>query len=205
MPRDPRLESSDPLPGQPSTKIDALGKIVGLGLSALFLVFVMYLYLTGRLTSPTNTERGVFFAVLIILGGPVPYFYVNMATKFNVQTPVGKISLFGGYAVAVFAAVFAVFLIPGDEKIRKLSLDNLARDIHSKDIKVQILGSHRDLLCVPSGDNKEPYVIYCNFLSSSVKSARVKITFLENPQQRPKTIEREISWKGPVFADLNLE
>ncbi|MDB6025611.1 MAG: hypothetical protein JWM68_1834 [Verrucomicrobiales bacterium] len=94
---------------------EKFGKIVGLVVSVGFIIFSCWLLQSGRFIAPTSTELAGFYALFIILGGPIPYFFVSLATGLELKSWLGRFTVAGGYAVAVFAVVFVTNYVTAPE------------------------------------------------------------------------------------------
>jgi hypothetical protein len=118
--------------------LDKAGKLTGLVVSVLFFSFGVWYLSSGKLAFASQKELGLLYAFVIILGGPIPYFFVNVTdTRAKLSTPLGQFSLAGGYVVAVLATVFALKVVPQDEhSCVHISCNNYDHDIAPTKIAV---------------------------------------------------------------------
>ena len=156
--------------------MDKFGKIVVLAMSVVFCVFVIWALSTGIITQWNQTALGAFWFFVIVLGGPIAYYFSNtVSDRADISTPVGKATLVGGYAVSVAAYGVVTFFPPPDPKPvidplaqtawRKCVLDNdLADDItDARSIVVTNLDGNGHLLEVPLVNERSRVEFYCCF------------------------------------------
>jgi hypothetical protein len=121
----------------PSTDpLDYIGKLVGLLMSVVFFAIAIWYLVSGTASEATGQQQQVFYALMIILGGPIPFFFVSNVTSLSLKTPLGFCTIGGGYAIAIFACYFVTNLMEEKEVWRRFSLDNLEQKIASQNIRI---------------------------------------------------------------------
>ena len=156
-----------PQPDPPNQPLPSarVARILILLLSVAFFVFVMFCIGTRFFEDAGHRTMRVFNALLIILGGPVAFYFVNTIAKVELKTLLGAISVSGGYAVAI-AAVLIPPLISQQEENRLawdlVKLANLKHSISAEDIHLIDSTPPARVFEVETGDS-EAYQLICLF------------------------------------------
>jgi hypothetical protein len=142
--------------------LDPVGKTVGLAMSVLFVVLAIWYLVSGTAAVALRGQQEVFYALMIILGGPIPYFFVGNATALSLKTPLGAFTVAGGYVVAIFACYFVTNLMTEREVWRRFALDNIEQRIESNRIQIWMESNAAELHKEEMEPNK-PFHFMCFF------------------------------------------
>jgi hypothetical protein len=198
-PRQTKGSVQEPPPKGPLW-LDSIGKLVGLLMSVLFFVLATWYLVSGNAGAAVIGQQQVFYALLIILGGPIPYFFVSTATSVSLKTPLGMCTIGGGYAIAAFAAYFVTSLIQEREVWRRFTLDNLEQKIESKEI--QIWGTAADVeLVKEASENGKPFEFLCRFEEND---AQITVTIQVPQPDGPKWIKQPLKRNGKRFETIEI-
>jgi hypothetical protein len=192
-------------PGPVAPLVDFIGRLVGLMMSALFFLFAAYYLVSGKAAGATQIELQVLYALMIILGGPIPYFFAS-ATNANVSlnTGAGRIWLAGGYAVSLAAVLVVMYVIPGHEVWRVIEFDNLKQKIPTRTINLWQDGGGSDVYRLQS-DDSTPCRAWCRF-RANVTAIGLTIRFLHptNPVIGVAEIHKQVSRAGKEVEYISL-
>lgn len=114
--------------GSAAGNVDALGKLTGLVMSVLFFIFAVWFLMSGKLEGAEQNTLNGFYVLMIVLGGPIPYFFASSSELVKLRTPVGVICLTGGYAVVVAALYFVHIVMPSQHVWRLVKIAPPADD-----------------------------------------------------------------------------
>ncbi len=165
------------IPADGQTNIDSIGKIVVLTMSVAFVVLALWLIATDRLKRPGYTLN-LFYALMIILGGPIAYFFASATTRIELNSPSGRAWFGGGYAVSVFAVLFATRLVPPQHVYHLVRLNNIEEDVPAKQIAISEhspAGAVFEDLSSDSG----AYQFLCHFQPGS-QDIKIRIKFSDD-------------------------
>lgn len=117
---------AEPRPDRKPGALRTFGGVMGLLMSAAFLLFTAALILLEALgiARITHGSRALLCAMIVILGGPIPHFFVTSATKVEISVPGRTVAITGGYAVAIVAAYFFWQLTPAEHVWREVRLES---------------------------------------------------------------------------------
>lgn len=173
--------------------------------SLVFFAFLMLLVYADKIRGMDGVTLGVLSCLTLLLGGPVAYFFVHAAsTRFDLTMPWGRVTLVGCYAVAA-TATFLIWMAPEREFLRKISLDNVRRDIRASDIQVEQISEGGQLRILRSDSDNGPFEFVCYYPSSLVGEIEVRITYVANILEGQKEITKSVPRVGAAVAQVPME
>lgn len=163
-------------------KLDTIGKIVGLIANVLFVAFAFFMIGSGRSNDLPDSSLRLFYALLIILGGPIPFFFVSSTTTIQLSTAWGKATIAGGYAIAIVAVFIVIKEIPPSGPIWRY---------------VEVRGVPADHLeCSKMGSSGQLFM-----LAPDSKSSLLRAVCKLNPGE---TVDITIKIIGPIGVVTNI-
>jgi len=200
-------ESQKPDPQNPAPSNDQashlgrVGKLVGLLMSVAFFGLAFWYLTSGTAAAALRGQQEVFYALMIILGGPIPYFFVSSATSASLKTPLGRWTITGGYVIAIFAVYFVTTLMKEREVWRRFTLDNIEQKIESSRIQIWTESGGVELHKEGTELNK-PFQFMCCFHGEDAKT--LVIIQIPEPVDGFRYIRQPLLRNGNCFQMIEL-
>ena len=172
--------------------LDAFGKLTGLLMSVLFFIFAVWFLMSGKLKGADQNTLNGFYALMIVLGGPIPYFFASSGELVKLRTPVGVICLTGGYAVVVAALYFVIAVIPSQHVWRLVKVVPPADDATARQVVLVDYSPPGSMFRVESAEGSRvfPFVLYFGPEDTSIRATfEVKDAYGPRPCE-PATLLR---------------